>query len=159
MIILIFFLKTILFWLDFGPLLTPASQPGWINPTIFIFFETFPKARSWMVSVSTQLAPSSWFRRSNSVVESYHSSSTELIKSRVWTRKSWYWSRVAEQCPGHRSLGAHDAGDGGALSRTGEGGEDFWEKEWVWVWRHWGVRHHVCCQDLWTVPWDKNTCD
>ena len=37
----IFFFKTILFWLDFGPRLTPASQPRWINPTIFppIFFK------------------------------------------------------------------------------------------------------------------------
>ena len=34
------------FWLDFGPRLTPASQPRWINPFLFfLFFETFPKSR------------------------------------------------------------------------------------------------------------------
>ena len=26
------------FWMDFGPLLTPASQPRWINPSIFLFY-------------------------------------------------------------------------------------------------------------------------
>ena len=40
----IFSFKTIFFLLNFGPRLTPASQPRWINPTIFFcfFVETFP---------------------------------------------------------------------------------------------------------------------
>ena len=38
LIIFVFFLKTIFFWLDFGPRLTPASQQRWINPTIFLNF-------------------------------------------------------------------------------------------------------------------------
>ena len=39
----IFFSKQFFCWLDFRPRLTPASQPRWINPTIFhFFFEPFP---------------------------------------------------------------------------------------------------------------------
>ena len=32
-----------IFWMDFCPPLTPASQPRWITPSLFLFFfETFP---------------------------------------------------------------------------------------------------------------------
>ena len=37
--------------MDFGPRLTPAIQPKWINPTIFFFFfETFPKIKANIIS-------------------------------------------------------------------------------------------------------------
>ena len=57
LIIFVFFSsKQYFFWLDFGPRLTPASQPRWIHPTIFIFF--LKPSLSWLMHDQlTQLNP------------------------------------------------------------------------------------------------------
>ena len=59
--------------MHFGPLLTPVSQPGWKNPSIFfIFFKTFPNSNHKKLLNSNNILKNSHIFLVFTVIDEYN---------------------------------------------------------------------------------------